>query len=173
VQLYPFFVSQSSEFCRHNPLCSFSTSIYYSSFLYWLSPETFGYTLVQTDSLFMWTSDTEVLQCVFRVRCFPVLLLYQFKVGKFSFFRDFFSHSLTVNVPNGTVRRRHRHIYSVFRNSCSQTSGPDAGSQDGIFTVFFSSSRQIQGEYLRNISWRLPPQCPTLIILILLLFDDM
>jgi hypothetical protein len=28
LQLYRYFVSQSSEFCRHNPLCCFSTSVY-------------------------------------------------------------------------------------------------------------------------------------------------
>jgi hypothetical protein len=28
VQLYRYFVSQSSEFCRHNSLCCFSTSVY-------------------------------------------------------------------------------------------------------------------------------------------------
>jgi hypothetical protein len=28
LQLYRCFVSQSSEFCRHNPLCCFSTSVY-------------------------------------------------------------------------------------------------------------------------------------------------
>jgi len=40
-------VSQSSEFCRHDPLCCFSTSDYYCCclFLIRLSPETFGYTL--------------------------------------------------------------------------------------------------------------------------------
>jgi hypothetical protein len=39
---------KSSEFCRHNPLCCFSTSVYCCKriFLYRLSPETFGYTLV-------------------------------------------------------------------------------------------------------------------------------
>jgi len=50
VQLYRYFVSQSSEFCRHNPFCCFSTSVYCCCccFLirYRLSPETFGYTLV-------------------------------------------------------------------------------------------------------------------------------
>jgi hypothetical protein len=48
VQLYRYFVSQSGEFCRHKPLCSFSTSIYCYCclFRYRLSPETFGYTLV-------------------------------------------------------------------------------------------------------------------------------
>jgi len=44
---------ESSEFCRHNPLCCFSTSgdycDYYYSFRYPLSPETFGYTLVYTN----------------------------------------------------------------------------------------------------------------------------
>jgi hypothetical protein len=29
VQLYRYFVSQSSEFCRHSPLCCFSTSVYF------------------------------------------------------------------------------------------------------------------------------------------------
>jgi hypothetical protein len=28
MQLYHYFMSQSSEFCRHNPLCCFSTSVY-------------------------------------------------------------------------------------------------------------------------------------------------
>jgi hypothetical protein len=48
VHLYRCFVSQSSEFCRHNPLCCFSTSVYCCKriFRYLLSPETFGYTLV-------------------------------------------------------------------------------------------------------------------------------
>jgi hypothetical protein len=49
VQVYRYFVSQSSEFCRHNPLCCFSTSVYCCKrlFRYRLSPETFGYTLVE------------------------------------------------------------------------------------------------------------------------------
>jgi hypothetical protein len=48
VQLYRYFVSQSSEFCRHSPMCCFSTSVYCCKrlFRYRLSPETFGYTLV-------------------------------------------------------------------------------------------------------------------------------
>jgi hypothetical protein len=46
---YRYFVSQSSEFCRHNTLCCFSTSNTKSKriFHYRFSPETFGYTLVQ------------------------------------------------------------------------------------------------------------------------------
>jgi hypothetical protein len=46
--LYCYSVSQSSEFCRHNPLCCFSTSNTKGKriFRYRLSPETFGYTLV-------------------------------------------------------------------------------------------------------------------------------
>jgi hypothetical protein len=48
VQLYCDFVSHCREFCRHNPLCCFSVSVYCckSIFHYRLSPETFGYTLV-------------------------------------------------------------------------------------------------------------------------------
>jgi len=47
VQLYRYFASQSNEFCLHNPLCCFSTSVYCCCLLrYRLSPETFGYTLV-------------------------------------------------------------------------------------------------------------------------------
>jgi hypothetical protein len=43
-------VSQSSEFCRHKPLCYFSTSNTEGKriFRYRLSPETFGYTHVRT-----------------------------------------------------------------------------------------------------------------------------
>jgi len=47
VQLYRYFVSQSSEFCRPNPLCCFSTSVYCCCwFRYRLSPETFGCTFL-------------------------------------------------------------------------------------------------------------------------------
>jgi hypothetical protein len=41
-----YFVSQSSEFCHHNPLCCFPTSVYCYLFRYRLSPDTFEYTLV-------------------------------------------------------------------------------------------------------------------------------
>jgi len=45
--LYRYSASQSSEFCRHNPLRCFSTSVYCCCLLrYPLSPETFGYSLV-------------------------------------------------------------------------------------------------------------------------------
>jgi hypothetical protein len=49
VQLYRYFMSQSSEFCRYDPLWCFSTSNTKGEriFSYRLSPETFGYTLVQ------------------------------------------------------------------------------------------------------------------------------
>jgi len=48
VQLHRYFVSRSSEWCRHNPLCCFSTSNTKGRhiFRYRISPETFGYTLV-------------------------------------------------------------------------------------------------------------------------------
>jgi len=43
-------VNHSSEFCRHNPLCCFWTSVYCCKpiFRYQPSPETFGYTLVHS-----------------------------------------------------------------------------------------------------------------------------
>jgi hypothetical protein len=52
VQLYRHCVSQSSEFCRHNPLCCFSTSVYCCKriFRYRLSPETFGYIVVYLEN---------------------------------------------------------------------------------------------------------------------------
>jgi hypothetical protein len=47
MQLYRYFVSQSSDFYCHNPLCCFSTIVYCCClFRYRISPETFGYTLV-------------------------------------------------------------------------------------------------------------------------------
>jgi hypothetical protein len=55
VQLYRYFVSQSSEFCLHNPLCCFSTSVYFYCclFRYRVSPETFGYTLIRVCVTFL------------------------------------------------------------------------------------------------------------------------
>jgi hypothetical protein len=44
IQLYRYFVSQSSKFYRHKPFCCFSTSA--CLFCHRLSPETFGYTLL-------------------------------------------------------------------------------------------------------------------------------
>jgi hypothetical protein len=44
--VYHYFMSQSSEFCHHNPLCCFSVSECCCLFHYQLSLETFGYTLV-------------------------------------------------------------------------------------------------------------------------------
>jgi hypothetical protein len=54
-------VSQSSEFCSHNPLCCFSTSVYCCLFRYRHSPETFGYTLVfrATDILLNLSSSAQ------------------------------------------------------------------------------------------------------------------
>jgi hypothetical protein len=54
VQSYCYFMSQCSEFCRRNRLCCFSTSVYCCKriFRYRLSPETFGYEIVQLTSFF-------------------------------------------------------------------------------------------------------------------------
>jgi hypothetical protein len=53
VQLYRYFVSQSSELCCRNPLSCFSTSVYCCKRIFRcrLSPETFGYTLIATQKL--------------------------------------------------------------------------------------------------------------------------
>jgi len=52
-------VSQSSEFCRHNLLCCFSTSVYCCKrvFRYHLSPETFEYTLIPGDHSWVMSSQ--------------------------------------------------------------------------------------------------------------------
>jgi len=56
--LYRYFVGQSSEFCRHNTLCFFSTSVHCCCccclFRYRLSPETFWYIFVR--ELYEWKS---------------------------------------------------------------------------------------------------------------------
>jgi hypothetical protein len=53
VQLYRYFVGQSSEFFLHSPLCCFSMSNTKGKniFRYRLSPETFGYALVHYTNL--------------------------------------------------------------------------------------------------------------------------
>jgi hypothetical protein len=44
-------VSLFSDFHRHDPLCCFSTSVYYCLFRYRLGPETFGYAILSLDAL--------------------------------------------------------------------------------------------------------------------------
>jgi len=64
MHLYRYFVSQSSEFCRHNPLCFFLTSVYCCLFRYRLSPETSGYTIVCFTAL-----TREVLGWMYSLHC--------------------------------------------------------------------------------------------------------
>jgi hypothetical protein len=66
VQLYRYFVSQSSEFCRHIPLCCFTTSAYCCLFRYRLSPESFRYTLVLS-SVSLWSDWGEPLQTIVTI----------------------------------------------------------------------------------------------------------
>jgi hypothetical protein len=68
LSLYRYFVSQSSEFRRHNSLCCFSTSNTKGkrTFLYRLSPETSGYTLVQPVTLSGNVNMSDV--CTFSAR---------------------------------------------------------------------------------------------------------
>jgi hypothetical protein len=56
MQLYRYSVSQSSEFCRRNPLCCFTTSVYCCKriFRYRFSLETFEYILIRLLSGQMW-----------------------------------------------------------------------------------------------------------------------
>jgi hypothetical protein len=87
VQLHRYFVSQSSEFCRHNPLYCLSTSVYccYCLFRYRLSPKTFGYTLVLVFTAYWLESPSKyspgaavhlVQQCC---HCWKFLLLTNFQ----------------------------------------------------------------------------------------------
>jgi hypothetical protein len=66
--LYRYIVSQSSEFCRHNALCYFSTGVCcycFRLFCYRFSPETFGYTLVWT---YRETHKHILVTCVMNAR---------------------------------------------------------------------------------------------------------
>jgi hypothetical protein len=73
VQLYRYFISQSSEFCRHNPLGCFWTCVRCCKRIirYRLSPETFGYTLTQdvvpTKILYAFVSSIRVTCPVHRI----------------------------------------------------------------------------------------------------------
>jgi hypothetical protein len=60
-------VSQSNEFCRHNPLCCFSTGDYRCKLIlrYRLSPEIFGYTHVVLTS----ATDTGIVETVLGESC--------------------------------------------------------------------------------------------------------
>jgi hypothetical protein len=68
MQLYRYFMSQSSEFCRHNPLCRFSTTVYCCKriFRYRLSPETFGYTPVCISEISMERRFFITTNCIIR-----------------------------------------------------------------------------------------------------------
>jgi len=69
MQFYLYFVSHSSEFCRHNPSCCFSTSVC-CLFRFRLSPKTFGYILVSCLSKllqWMWNYVSSASLLKFRV----------------------------------------------------------------------------------------------------------
>jgi hypothetical protein len=54
-------VCQCSEFCRHKPLCCFSTSFHSCLFHYLLTPDTFGYSLVLEENINTIQKNTEGL----------------------------------------------------------------------------------------------------------------
>jgi hypothetical protein len=60
-RLYHYFVSQSSESCRHNLLCCFSVSVCRCLFRYRPCPETFGYTFVYPSQ---WRCPRITMNCV-------------------------------------------------------------------------------------------------------------
>jgi hypothetical protein len=70
VQLYRHFVSQSSEFWRHNLLCCSSRSVYCCCclFRYRLSPETFGYTLYIYFYIHISHKDTYIKQIMYTTQ---------------------------------------------------------------------------------------------------------
>jgi hypothetical protein len=93
-----FCVSQSSEFCRHDPLCCFSTSVYCCCclFRYRLGPETFGYTLVRVRPVNYQTK----LDSLYNVRFFRFTL-------------DFLACSGSTEVRKGwSHHQKYRH-YSI------------------------------------------------------------
>jgi len=61
-------MSQSSEFCRHNPLCCFSTSNTKGklTFRYRLSPETSGYTFVR-NKLTRWQQKPQIQHRLYKI----------------------------------------------------------------------------------------------------------
>jgi len=79
VQLYRYFMSQSSEFCRHNPLCCFSTNVYCCKciFHYQLSPETFGYILISRPHSYCnyWHRTGKRTACLWLLNCLNVMKL--------------------------------------------------------------------------------------------------
>jgi hypothetical protein len=76
--LYRYFMNQSTEFCCHNPLCCFLTSVYCCKhiFRYRLSPEIFGYSLVCYKSNFTKNiSDIRQLMSSSRNCTYPMIAL--------------------------------------------------------------------------------------------------
>jgi hypothetical protein len=76
VQLYRYFVSQSIEFCRHNPLCCFSTSVYCKSYTslstqsgnLWIHPRIW-FTVNDQDGfhpIYLWCLQTTALSLEMR-----------------------------------------------------------------------------------------------------------
>jgi hypothetical protein len=63
VQLHRYFVSQSNEFCRHNPLCCFSTNVCYCCFVIDSVRK-----LLDTPSYM----NRRLQRCGFRMLCIPL-----------------------------------------------------------------------------------------------------
>jgi hypothetical protein len=120
-------VSQSSDFCHHNPLCCFSMSVYCCCclFRYRLSPETFGYTPVYVPGPQM--DDTGIPPLATGIPTIFVLLI----AGNQKLQRSGVSH-LVVRLSCGSVRNTHT------RNNTRQDLGCMAGVLMGFHRSTFS-----------------------------------
>jgi len=86
MQLYHYLVSKPSEFCYHNPLCCFSMTVYCCKriFCYWLSPETFGYTLI-----FLTPNHNTNGQCFILIYHHMISCLYTKSVSSYCMLKNF------------------------------------------------------------------------------------
>jgi len=67
MQLYRYFVSQSSEFCRHNPFCCFSTSVYCCCYFVMTQSRNFWiYPRICSLFVFQWSFSTGIFPSKFN-----------------------------------------------------------------------------------------------------------
>jgi len=101
--LYRYFVSQSSEFCRHNPLCCFSTNVYYCClFRYRLNPETFGHVVTYSHEGALLKIQVWCFYCY----VFALQLNFERKISVFHVVRIFHKEEKDYDTPFKTGRER-------------------------------------------------------------------
>jgi hypothetical protein len=132
-------VSRSSEFCRHNPLCCFSTSVYCCKriFRYRPSPETFRYTHIY----YFYNSSIFDLQ---------------FSLNPGKYFPEFLPRALSVlgkkKAYSKTYRFRGKTL--VINRATSGNEAP-AGFLHVRYTLLGSSHSPVVTEYNHGTSTRL------------------